>query len=94
MCVASGVAAAVVGEPLDWFGHAVYVAGAVPHSGDHQFLDVLCGDVACCRHVSHRLPVAAVERECATYFLAIVTGDFQPVPATAGVVQIDGDSPS
>lgn len=56
--------------------------------GDHQVLDVLGGDAARRRHVSHCLAVAAVESE---RLLAIVTDDLQPVEALAGVTQIDGD---
>ncbi len=90
-CVASGVAAAVVGKPLDRFRHPVHLSVAMFDRGDHQVLDVLCGDAARCRHVSHRLAVAAVERERDTHLLAIVTCDLQPVGAPAGVAQIDGD---
>ena len=89
--VASGVAAAVIGEPLDRFGHAVHLAVAMLDRGDHQVLDVLGGDAARRRHVSHGFTVAAVERECDTHLLAIVAGDLQPVGTPAGVAEVDGD---
>jgi len=62
-CVASGVAAAVVGEPFDWLGHAVHLSVAMLDGGDHQVLDVLGGDAARRRYVSHRLAVATNYRE-------------------------------
>ncbi|TCP65579.1 hypothetical protein C8J43_11016 [Sphingomonas sp. PP-CE-1G-424] len=77
--------------PFDWFGHAVHLAVAMLDRGDHQVLDVLSGDAAPRRHVSHGLPVAAVERERDTDLLAIVAGDLQPVGALAGVAKVDGD---
>jgi hypothetical protein len=40
--------------------------------GDHQVLDVLGGDAAGHRDVSHRFAVATVERECDPHFLTIV----------------------
>ena len=71
MC-ASGVAAAVIGKPLDRFEHAAHLTVALLDRGDHQGLDVLGGDAARRRNVSHHLAVAAVERECDTHLLAIV----------------------
>jgi hypothetical protein len=70
-CVASGVAAVVIGKPLDCLGHSVHLSVAMLDRGDHQFLDVLCGDAARSRHVSYRLAVAAVERERDTHFLTM-----------------------
>ena len=69
--VARGVAAAVIGQPLDRPGHTVDLSVAMLDCGDHQVLDVLGGDAARCCHVSYGLAVAAVERECNTYLLAI-----------------------
>ncbi len=89
-CVASGVAAAVIIKPLDRFGRDS-PSVAMLDRGDHQVLDVLCGDAARRHHVSHGFTVAAVDRECDAYPLAIVTSDLQPVGAPAGVAQIDGD---
>ncbi len=90
-CVASSVAAAVIGKPLDGFGHAVHLSVAMLDRGNHQVLDVLGGDAARRCHVSHRLAVAAVEREGDTHLLAIVAGDLQPVGTPAGVAEVDGD---
>ncbi len=88
--VASGVAAAVMGEPLDRFVHAVHLSVSMLR-GDHQVLDVLGGDAARRRHVAHRLAVVPVEREGDTHLLTIVASDLQPVGASAGVAEVDGD---
>lgn len=90
-CVASGVTAAVIGEPFDRFGYAVHLFVAMLDRGDHQVLDVLGGDAARHRHMSHCLAVATVEREGDTHLLAIVAGDLQPVGTPAGVAEVDGD---
>jgi hypothetical protein len=74
-CVASDVAAAVISEPFDWFGHAVHLPVAMLDRGHHQVLDVLGRDAARRRHVSHCLAAAKVERECDTHLLPIVAGD-------------------
>ncbi|VVT32346.1 hypothetical protein SPHINGO391_70014 [Sphingomonas aurantiaca] len=85
------LAAAVIGKPFDRFGHAVHLSVAMLDGGNHQVMDVLGGEAARRCNVSHRLAVAAVERECDTHLLAIVTGDLQSVGAPAGIAQVDSD---
>jgi len=41
--------------------------------------------------VAHRLAVATVEREGDTHLLTNVASDLQPVGASAGVAEVDGD---
>ena len=59
----SGVAGAVIGQPLDRLGQAVHGSVAVLDGGDHQILDLLSNGAASGSEVPHRLAVSAVERE-------------------------------
>jgi hypothetical protein len=88
--VAGGVAATVVGEPLDRPGQAVHGPVALLDGGHHQVLDVLGGDAASGRHMPHRLAIAAVDRERDAHLLAVVAHDLERVGA-AGVALVDRD---
>ena len=71
--------------------HAIDLPVAVLRGGCYQVLHALGGDATRRRHMSHRLPIAAVEREGGADLIAVIACDLQPVGAPAGVALVDGD---
>src|SRR5215203_5243007 len=89
--LASEVAAAVVGPPLDRAGQAVHPTEAMLDGGDHEVADILARDAAGRGDEAHGFTVAAVQREGDTDPLTVVAADLQAVRAPARVANIDGD---
>src|SRR5690606_31221467 len=91
--LSGGVAATVVGQPLDGRGQPVHTAEAVLDGGGHEVAHILGRYAGSGGNKAHRLAIAAVQREGDPHLLAVVAADFEAVGAPAGVASIDGDAP-
>ena len=89
--VVRGIAAAIVGQPLDRFGKRVDLPEAMFDAEHHEVTNVLGADPGGCCDIAHGFTVTAVESEGDADLLAVVTGDLQPVRTPARVADVDRD---
>ena len=90
--LSSGVAASVVGQPLDRARQMVDPPKAMLDGRDHEVAHVFARDPAGRGHKAHGFPIAAVEGKGNPHPLAVIAADLQAIRAPARVAHLDSDT--